>query len=216
MGAELREQILDHLENRPYPGLYPRANLAQAAQLRWEEALIDLRRPLTQGESTGDITTDCALMNGRSISEIIEMENHLRQLQEKVASSVGQEILVKSGSAHMDRNNYGQTIFYPYQIYRLARIEQGQLQVVTDPKLHLLFLAIATSGQAVVRTGLISAIYGNSLNFERDNLSVPQKAGLCFVGTEEISDWRKEEPHEEYYQRLSRCLTKHLSPVPTS
>lgn len=214
MGVEdLRTKILDHLETKPISEFYPRGHLLKEAQLKWRQALMDLRRPLVQGESTGDIATDYALAHESSLSGIIETESYLRHLQQKVAANVGQEILAVSTSFNGDRGFYGQDIWYPYQIYRLAKIEEGHLQVVVDPNTKFLDLVVVTKGQAVWRSGFVAAFYGDKLGFVRGNLSVPRKG---VVGTEEMTEWRQQQPHEEYYQKLSQCLTKHLSPVPTS
>lgn len=218
MGAEdLRTQILDHLETKPCPEFYPRGHLYHQALARWQDVLHNLRNPLMQGESTGDLATDYALAYESSPSRVIEAENHLRQLQQKVAACVGQEILTVSTSFNHDRRAYGQDIWYPYQIYRLAKIEEGPLKAIVNPDKRFLDLVIITQGQAVGRSGLIAAFYGQSKKFVRDNLSIPNKRDSYAAGTAEVAVWRQQSAdNEESYQKLAALLNKHRLSQPVS
>lgn len=210
--TELKGKILRHLSRRPNEFRYSDHDQYREKYWNWKDKLDDLKISISEGQSTGDILTDYALMRAYSKADAIEAETYLHYLQDKIKLAVNQEILVQSMGTGASGGFHPQ--IYHYQIYELACIQDGSITKRIDktmPAIPVMFLKINTEGFVRCDTDF-GLLKNRQAEFLPQNLSVPKKEDFVAVGTEEIMTWRNKFPSNEIkYQMLSQTLKTSLA-----
>lgn len=173
-------------------------NKFQSSLFNWEAELDNLRKLLRNGETTGNIISDYALLAESSRSSVLEAEEYLHNLQNKTEACVGQEILVS-------------VTHYEYQTHKLAKIQEGGLRLAGIGKsgLDISRLYVVTGGYVLSSDDFYTHA---GMRFFPENLVAPNKADFVAVGKDEIQAWRDKKTYrEESYHKLSQVLSEGLA-----